>query len=206
MELGMILRIVRGRAGAADVDALRTAATGPYDAAARERQGLRRFHVAVRPAADGGEEVVVLTSWDSVDDALRAYDGDLDVPKTLVGLSEVADFRDVAYFELDEASERRLGVEPAHLRLSVGRVARGGDADIQRELRQRMADLGPLLSEAWVARRIVGTDVEIAFISTWEREDPAHPLDLPLWPDISATYDAFEVAVYRPIASGPAGP
>jgi hypothetical protein len=56
-----------------------------------------------------------------------------------------------------------------------------------------------------VARRILGTDVEIAFISTWEREDPAHPLEVAMWPDISATYDAFEVGVYRPIASGPTG-
>ena len=35
--------------------------------------------------------------------------------------------------------------------------------------------------------------------------EPAHPLDDALWPDISATYDVFEVAVYRPIASGPEG-
>src|SRR5215203_6133980 len=74
-SLGMILRIVRGRVADDDIDALRTAVTAAFDAAARAAPGLQRFHVAVRPDPEGGHELVVLTSWDSVDDALRAYDG-----------------------------------------------------------------------------------------------------------------------------------
>ncbi len=79
------------------------------------------------------------------------------------------------------------------------------DADIQGELRLRMGELGPLVSEAWVARRIIGAEVEVAFISAWDCEDPSLPLDGPLWPDISARYDAFEVSVYQPLSSGPTG-
>jgi hypothetical protein len=201
MELGLILRIVRGRVADADLDALHTAATVDYEGVARVTPGLQRFHAATRPAP-GGHELVVLTVWVTVDDAIRAYAGDLDAVRTLAGLDAYADLHDVAYFELDEGRDPRVGVEPMFLRLSIGRVARGADADIQRELRRRMGELGPLVVEAWVARRILDKDVEIAFISTWEAEDPAQPLDVALWPDISATYDAFEVGVYRPIASG----
>ena len=174
-----------------------------YDAVASVTPGLERFHAAIRPMPEGGNELVVLTSWVTVDDALRAYGGDLDAVRTLAGLDAYADLQNVAYFELDEAREGRPGVTPAFLRITIGRVTRGADADIQRELRLRMCDLGTVVTEAWVARRILGEDVEIAFVSAWEREDPARPLDAALWPDISAQYDAFEVAVYRPVASGP---
>ena len=61
------------------------------------------------------------------------------------------------------------------LRLSVGRVARGLDVDIQHELRERMHLLEPEMTEGYVGRRILGSDVEIAFISAWERE-PRRPL------------------------------
>ena len=199
----MILRIVRGTVADADMDALRVAATVDYAAVARVTPGLQRFHAATRTASDGGNDLVVLTAWETVDDALRAYDGDLDAARSLAGLDAYADLRDVAYFELDEARERRTDAAARHLRITIGRVAKGVDADIQRELRLRMGDLGPPVTEAWVARRIVGPDVEIAFISAWECEDPSRPLGGPLWPDIAARYDAFEVSVYRPIASGP---
>src|SRR4029078_6985980 len=97
--------------------------------------------------------------------------------------------RDVHCCGRDEAGERRSDASAMYLRITIGRVARGVDADIQGELRLRMGELGQLVSEAWVARRIVGPDVEIAFISAWECEEPSRPLDGPLWPDISARYD-----------------
>ena len=64
--------------------------------------------------------------------------------------------------------------------------------------------LEPEMTEGYVGRRILGGDVEIAFISAWEREPDGRSLDAPVWPDISATYDAFEVATFRPLASGTA--
>ena len=201
----MILRIVRGTVADADMDALRVAAVVDYDAVARVTAGLQRYHAATRATPDGANELVVLTSWESVDDALRAFDGDLDAARSLAGLDSHADLRDVAYFELDEARERRPDASPKYLRITIGRVARGVDAEIQGELRLRMGELGPLVSEAWVARRILGAEVEVAFISAWDCEDPSLPLDGPLWPDISARYDAFEVTVYQPLSSGPTG-
>lgn len=201
----MILRIVRGRVPDAELDSLRATMMGAFEPTARETPGLRRYHAATRATADGGHELVVLTCWESVDDALRAYGGDLDAVRTLHDLSPHADLDAVAYFELDEVNDRHSEVPPALLRLSAGRVARGADADIQRELRARMKDLGPRVTEAYVARRIVDDAVEVAFVSAWEQEDPSRPLAAAFWPDISARYDAFEVAVYRPIASGPSG-
>ncbi len=201
----MILRIVRGRVEDSQLDALRAAITGAFEATARATAGLRRYHAATRPIGDGGHELVVLTCWDAVDDALRAYSGDLDAIRTLGDLSAHARLDAVAYFELDEVHDHPTAYPAAYLRLSAGRVARGADADIQRELRLRMGDLGPLVTEGYVARRVIGDAVEVAYISTCAREDPAHPLDAPLWPDVSALYDAFEVGVYRLITSGPAG-
>jgi hypothetical protein len=203
--MGMILRIVRGRVADTDLEALRSALTGPFAAAAGAAPGLRRYHAATRPDADGTHELVVLTRWATVDDALRAYDGDLDAVRTLADLSGCAALDAVAYFELDEVHDLGADARPAFLRLTVGRVARGADADIQRELRSRVTELDALALEACVARRILGGEVEIAFVSTWEREDPSLPLAASFWPDISAQYDTFEVGVYRLIVSGPAG-
>ena len=102
-------------------------------------------------------------------------------------------------FEVDESTLRRSDAAAHILRLSVGRVARGMDVDIQRELRERMHLLEPEMTEGYVGRRILGNDVEIAFISAWEREPDGRSLDAPMWPDISASYDAFEVATFRPL-------
>jgi hypothetical protein len=107
---------------------------------------------------------------------------------------------------VDESTLRRSDADVRILRLSVGRVARGLDADIQRELRERMHLLEPEMIEAYVGRRILGSEVEIAFISTWDREPQGRLLDAPVWPDISAGYDAFEVATFRPLVREPAAP
>ena len=187
------------------MDALRVAAAVDYDAAARVTPGLQRYHAATRPTPDGGHELVALTCWEGVDDALRAYDGDLDAARSLAGLDSHADLRDVAYFELDEARERRSDASPKYLRITIGRVARGVDADIQGELRLRMGELGP-----WSRRRgshgaSSAPRSRSRSSAPWDCEDPSLPLDGPLWPDISARYDAFEVSVYQPLSSGPTG-
>ena len=54
--------------------------------------------------------------------------------------------------------------------------------------------LEPEMTEGYVGRRILGNDVEIAFISAWDREPEGRSLDAPMWPDISAGYDWFEGA------------
>ena len=197
----MILRIVRGHVAASHLAALSDGFIHRYAPVARTTPGLVRFHAAVRPVA-AGYDLVLVTFWSSVDAALLAYDGDIDAVRTLDGLSRDADLREVAYFEVDETQLRRSNAEGAVLRVTVGRVARGMDADIQKELRARLHTLEPAMTEAYVGRRIVGTDVEVAFISAWEPAPGGRALDEPFWSDISTRYESFEIATYRPIVSG----
>jgi hypothetical protein len=191
----LILRIVRGRIAIDRGEALIAALGASSAGDARPTPGLVRSHVGVRPLTGDACEVVLVTCWETVDAAIAAGGGEatlLDVPADgeLVG---------VAYFEVDESTLRRSEAAADILRLSVGRVARGMDVDIQQELRQRMHLLEPEMTEGYVGRRIQGNDVEIAFISAWEREPDGRLLDAPMWPDISAGYDAFEVATFRPV-------
>jgi hypothetical protein len=199
----VILRIVRGHVTESRMAALVDGFVHRYAPLAARTPGLVRYHAGVRPVADG-DELVLVTFWSSVDAAMRAYDGDIDAVRTLDGMSRHADLREVAYFEIDESQLRRSTSDVVALRLTVGRVARGIDADIQQELRSHLHELEPAMTEAYVGRRIVGTDVEVAFISAWESIPAGRALDDAFWPDISARYDAFEVACYRPIASGAA--
>lgn len=197
----MILRIVRGHVASDRLAALADTFIRSYAPRARSSPGLVRFHAAVRPNGDG-QELVVVTFWSSLEAAMAAYEGDLGTPRTLDGLSAEADMREVAYFEVDESQLRRSTTEAAVLRLTFGRVARGADAEIQQELRSRLHELEPAMTEAYVGRRIVGADVEIAFVSAWESVPGLRSLDEPFWPDISCRYETFEVATYRPIVSG----
>jgi heme-degrading monooxygenase HmoA len=204
----MILRIVRGRVRAARLRSVADRFERRYAPVARTTPGLQRYHVAVRP--DGEDhELVVVTFWSSVEAALAAYGGNLDTDLTLDQVSGGDDAAtgvegsSVAYFEVDETQLRSSTADAAALRITVGRVRQGLDAAIQHELRERMRDLDAGLSEAYVGRRILGTEVEVAFVSAWQK--PAdRRLDQPIWPDISGRYDAFEIAVFTPLLSGAA--
>ena len=198
----MILRIVRGRVASDRLDDLVATFDEPFRTAALSTPGLVRFHVGVRAPSADECELVVVTFWATVEHALEAYGGSLDAVRMLDWAGDPAALHEVAYFEIDESTLRRSEADASILRLTVGRVARGLDADIQAELRSRMHALEPEMTEAYVGRRILGADVEIAFISAWRREPATRSLDAPFWPDISARYDAFEVATYEPIASG----
>ena len=197
----MILRIVRARVAASRIAALDAAFGEPFRAVARSTPGLVRFHVGTRPIDPDEREVIVVSFWATVDAAVTAFGGDLDAAWTL-DVGDAAEIQDIAYFEVDETMLRRSTADVAILRLTIGRVARGADAEIQRELRGRMHALEPEMTEAYVGRRILGDAVEIAFISAWEREAETRPLNAPFWPEISAGYDAFEIATFDPVASG----
>jgi len=200
----MILRIVRGRVAVDRVEGLTAALDASPDGHARMKPGLLRRHLGLRPLSGDEREVVLVTCWDTVDaaiaaelelDGVRGHDGALD------GATLDDGMRGVAYFEVDESTLRRSEASADILRLSVGRVARGMDVDIQQELRQRMHLLEPEMIEGYVGRRILRNDVEIAFISAWDREPDGRSLDAPMWPDISAGYDAFEVTTFRPVVN-----
>ncbi|MEO5964656.1 MAG: hypothetical protein ABIR11_04265 [Candidatus Limnocylindrales bacterium] len=197
----MILRIVRGHVAADRLPALRDRFLHSYAPLARRAKGLIRFHTAVRPVGDA-YDLVVVTFWASIGEALEAYDGALDSVRVLDGLADEAELREVRYFEVDESQLRSSTNDAAYLRLTIGRVTRGADVEIQQELRTRMVTLEATMTEAYVGRRIVGDDVEVAFVSAWVAGGSSGPLDAPIWPDISARYDAFEVALYEPVVSG----
>ena len=198
----LILRIVRGVVASGSLPGLGAEFDRVYEPAARAASGLLRYHAAIRPEGDE-HRLVVVTFWTSVEAALTAYGGDLDTPTSLAGTPQHATLTDVAYFEVDESQLRRVDTHPELLRLTVGRVAQGIDAGIQQELRARLHELDDGLSEAYVGRRIVGSDVEVAFVSTWAEVPSDRALDQPIWPDISARYDAFQVETFVPILSGP---
>jgi hypothetical protein len=198
----VILRIVRGEVASGRLPDLRAHFTEAFDPVARALPGLVRYHAAVRAQGDA-HRLVIVTFWNSVDAALDAYGGDLDTPRTIAGIDAYATLTDVAYFEVDESQLRRADAHPVVLRLTVGRVAQGIDAGIQQEVRSRLHELHEGMSEAYVGRRFVGSDVEVAFVSTWSEVPQGRMLDEPIWPDISARYDAFEVETFVPVLSGP---
>jgi hypothetical protein len=198
----MILRIVRGPIAADRLDG----AVAPFDepvVLARSTPGLLRYHAGARDMGDGAREAVMVTLWATAEAAVDAY-GILDPVWTLNGSHGPSATREVAYFEVDESTLRQSGVEANILRVTIGRVARGLDVDIQGELRDRMHGLESAMTEAYVGRRIVGHDVEIAFISAWQEPPATRSLDAPFWPDIAEQFDAYELATYEPIATGAA--
>jgi hypothetical protein len=63
-----------------------------------------------------------------------------------------------------------------------------------------MRELGDELLEAYVGRRMRGRSVEVMFLTVWASAPEDRPLDEPIWPDISARYQAFSVETYRAVA------
>ena len=194
----MILRIVRGRVAVDRIDEATAALGATPDGHLRTMPGLVRSHVGLRRLEGDEREVVLMTCWETVDAAIAA-DADLDGADAHDRATPDAGLGGAAYFEVDDSTLRHSDAAAHILRLSVGRVARGMDADIQRVLRERMHVLDPEMTEGYVGRRILGNDVEIAFVSAWDREPDGRSLDAPMWPDISDGYDAFEVATFRPL-------
>jgi hypothetical protein len=204
MRALVILRVVSGRVPPGELDAVVEAFGRDYVPVARTRVGLERFMVAARPAPDGGHELAAMTLWSSVEDALAAYGGNLTAARTLDGRSHGETLTAVDYYEIDAGGARRGPGTPTRLRLTAGTIARGLDADIQQELRRNLPDLPDEALEAFVGRRVLGADVEIALVTTWSAATGVD-LEAPLWPSISSRYSAFRIAVHHVLLDG-AGP
>jgi len=198
----MILRVVSGRIPAGRIDEVVDAYREDYVPIARETPGLDLFVVAGRPAGDGGHEIAGMTIWTSVEAALEAYAGNLAALRTLDDRSHGETLSRVDYYEVDEGGARRRSGSSTRLRLTAGKVARGLDADIQQELRRRLPELPPEVVAAWVGRRVLGADVEIALVTTWSAVPAGVALDAPIWPTISDRYDTFRVMVYDILVEG----
>lgn len=197
----MILRLVHGRVPPEALGPLRASFEAAYVPGARRTPGLARFHVGTRREDSGAWGVLSLTFWTSAEAALEAYGGDLMAPRTLGGLEPDIEVREVLLFEIDEAILRRPSGEPGLLRLAIGRTGAGDDVELQQALRRRVPALDEAMREAYVARRMLGESVEVAFVSCWDAE--AEPsIDGPFWPEIAERYEAFAVSVFRTLASG----
>jgi hypothetical protein len=197
----LILRIVSGRIRHGRLGSVTEAYTASYYPIAMRTAGLDAFIVGVRPL-DDDHGIAAMTVWSTVESALVAYDGDLSAMRTLDAAKHGEMLDRVDYYEIDDARVRHDGVEPSHLRLTAGTVARGLDADIQQELRQRLVDLPAELAEGYVGRRVLGDVVEIAFVSTWSAARDRASLEEPIWPDISSRYDTFRIEVFDVVLSG----
>ena len=198
----MILRVVSGRVPPGQLDDVVEAYRSDYLPIARAAPGLDRFVVGARKRADGNLELAAMTLWTTVEAALAAYDGDLAVPRTLDARSHGEELSRVDYYEIDEGGARRRSGEATWLRLTAGSVARGLDAEIQQELRKRLPELPPEAIDAFVGRRVLGSDVEIALVTTWSSVPNGISLAAPIWPSISGRYDTFRIEVHEILLEG----
>ena len=203
----MILRVVSGRVPPGQIEAVAEEYRRDYVPVAEQRAGLDRFVIGVRPIASGGHALAAMTLWTSIEAALDAYGGNLTAVRTLDARSHGERLTRVDYYEVDTASElHRSAAEPRFLRLTAGRVARGLDADIQQELRRNLPTLEPEAVDAWIGRRVLGADVQIAFASTWSAVPEGRSLEDPIWPAISGRYDEFRVEVHEIVLQGAGRP
>ena len=198
----MILRVVSGRVSPGKLDAVVAAYRRDYVPLAGSAAGLDRYVVGARPTADGAHAIAAMTIWTTVDAALAAYGGDLTTVRTLDARSHGEELTHVDYYEVDDDGARRTEGTPTRLRLTAGSVARGLDADIQQELRRHLPELPSEALEAFVGRRVLGGDVEIALVTTWSTAPADVSLDAPLWPSISDRYDTFRVEVHDVLIEG----
>ena len=194
----VILRVIRGRADRAQLQALRMTCDDRFGGAADEH-GPVRIHVAAR-GEDSDLETLILALWRSFDDVaaadrrrasplLLARDAGLDV--------------EPAHFEVDETIQRHSGEQPVAIRIATGRFSKpGADVEMQELLRRRVPDVSDDMTEAYVGRRLVDRMIDVTFVSAWRRVPPDRRLDETFWPDIALRYDAFSVEVFTPIPSG----
>ena len=199
----VILRVVSGRVRPSALDRVSASFRAQYVPVAERTIGLVRYLIGACPTADGEHDLAVMTIWTRVDHALSALDGDLSAVRTLDGANHGEQLTSVVHYELDQAADADSGGgRPTLVRTAIGRVARGLDADVQQQLRRHMPELPGEACEAWIGRRVVDDDVEIAFVSTWTEAPVERPLDEPLWTDVADRYDEFQVSVQTILHEG----
>jgi hypothetical protein len=197
----MILRVVHGRIPGGRLNSVRAAFEAAYVPRARATPGLDRYLIGIRRHGRG-HELALMTVWVDLASAMAAYDGDLSAVRAIDNIDHGETLHRVEYYEVEIGASRRTDGAPRRLRLSAGTVGNGLDADIQRELRNRLGGLEPVVVDAYIGRRVVGSKVEIAFVSTWSGTPPGRRLEDPVWPDISVRYETFDIQVFDVLLEG----
>jgi quinol monooxygenase YgiN len=192
----VILRVVRGRIRPGEREDVLAAIRDDYGPVVAATPGLLRFVLGIRTDDGDGDRIVAMSTWESLDAVHEAYGGNLATARTIDGPTRGAVYDAVSYYELVAHRIAAGASQPRLLRLTAGMVSRGLDADLQQELRLRLPDLPPEAVEAYVGRRVIGTSVEIAFMSTWTTEPGGVSLERPIWPDISERYDTFALEIH----------
>lgn len=196
----MILRVIRGRAEPAQLEALRAALGRKLRSDAPESAGLTRFHLGTRPAGDRSD-VIIISFWISAEAAASGGAGAAS-HVTAARRAGVQDL-EVALFEIDETILRDSLEQPIALRVATGRFSRhGADIEMQELLRQRVPLVGTEMTDAFVGRRIVDRAVDVTFVSAWRRLPTDRRLEDTFWPDIALRYDHFAVDVYAAVGVG----
>lgn len=192
----MILRVIRGRADRGRLAAFRTDIDHELGAGPDAAYGPDRHHLGVRPAGDL-DDVLVLACWRSAEAAAA---GDArNVSPLQLARRHLDDVR-VEHFEVDRNVLRDADAAVIALRVATGRFSRpGGDIRMQELLRERLSEVGPEMTEAYVGRRLAGRGVDVTFVSLWHQRPSGQRLEDPFWPDISIQYDEFSVEVYGPV-------
>jgi hypothetical protein len=205
-QTSLLLRVVSGHVPGGRLEAVRRSLEHDYVPAAVAMAGLERFLVGTWPEGDaGGHAIAFMTVWRDVESASTAFSGDLTALRLLDGIEHGEVLDHVDYYDVDLLEARRNPGTPRYLRLTAGTVGRGLDADIQRELRTRLRDLGHDVVDAYVGRRVQGQSVEIAFVSAWTDTADVPTLEQPVWPDISAQYDRFWIRLFDVLLEGSPG-
>jgi len=202
----LLLRVVTGHVASERLASVKESLEREYVPVARGADGLDRYLIGTRPADTPDElDLAFMTLWRDLDSARVPLKGQLTALRLLSGRDHGVTLERVDYYEVDIVEARRNPGSPRYLRLTAGRVARGLDADIQRDLRARLGELHPEIVDAYVGRRVNGDSVEIAFVSTWTDAADHGQLLEPVWPDISSQYDVFWIEVFDVLMEGSPG-
>lgn len=198
----MILRVIRGRAGPREVEALCEALATRLGASASELGGPTRFHLATRAAGDE-LDVAIIVFWETAEAAAAA---DARGTSALMLSRDMLAQMSAAAFEIDGSILRHSDVQPVALRIATGRFSKpGSDIAMQELLRERAPLVGDEMTEAYVGRRIDGRAIEVTFVSLWQHIPDGVDLQAPFWPDIALTYDRFGVEVFTAVPTSGGG-
>lgn len=197
----MILRVIRGRASPAQLQALQSALRDRLVAAGSGQTGPLAYHLGTRPGDDVLEWAFV-GLWASPEAVTK---GDADGRSALsiataiglVGLETV-------HFEIDAPIRDPGSSETVSIRIACGEFSKpGADIEMLNTLRIRVPLLGDEMAGAYVGRRLVGRAVEVTFVSVWRDVPGDRQLEGPFWPDIAVQYDRLTIDVYESVGAPP---
>jgi hypothetical protein len=198
----VILRVIRGRASSAQLQALRTALRDKLGAVGREQAGPVTHHLGARRGGGDTLEWAFVGLWESPE---AVTSGDAAGRTALSIATEIGlEGLDTVHFEIDEPIRGPGSGDAMAIRIACGAFSKAGaDIEMLTALRTRVPLLGDEMAEAYVGRRLIGRAVEVTFVSVWRDLPGKAPLDAPFWPDMVVQYDRLAIDVYESVGTPP---